>query len=98
MKEQVVREISYTQKMIRMFFWISYLAIFIGGIRFFFHEYSNYIDLGWLTLMAFWVFRSLNRIMLAIWDHHKKTASIQLLVAILAFACLIYSGSQFLKV
>lgn len=96
MKELVVKEISSTQKMIRMLFWISYIAIFIGGIRFFFPEYSNHIHLGWLALMAFWMFRSLDRMMLAIWDQHKKSASIHLLLTIIAFACLIFSGFQFL--
>ena len=87
---QVAVKDKPVNKLIRIIFNIIYIVLIVGAIEFFFNNNHSDNHYGTISLLAFWVLRSLHVMLLSLWEGDKKYAMSTLLTAIVALASLIY--------
>ena len=77
-------------KLIRIMFNIIYILLIVGAVEFFFNNNHSDDHYGTISLVAFWVLRSLHVMSLSLWEDDKKYAFFNLITTIVALASLIY--------
>ena len=87
---QVAIKDKPVNKLIRIIFNIIYIVLIVGAIEFFFNNSHSDDHYGTISLLAFWILRSLHVMLLSLWEDDKKYAIFNLFTAIVALASLIY--------